>query len=273
MQKTGLHRNNKDKYYTKSHIVNSCLQAIKEKLSIQENDVIIEPSAGNGAFSAPLTDSYNNMLAYDIDPDNDAIIQQDYLDFDASAIREKYDKIHIIGNPPFGRQSSLARKFIKKSCDFCDTLSFILPKSFKKDSFQKTFPLRFHMIYQMDLPEQSFQVNGKDYDVPCVFQIWEKRETKRAVKEILHPTYYSFVKKDASPDLSIRRVGVYAGKISKNIANKSPQSHYFIKLKNWIDIDTFISKYALITFEEDNTVGPKSISKQELIYKLRELLS
>ena len=96
--------------------------------------------------------------------------------FDASAIREKYDKIHIIGNPPFGRQSSLARKFIKKSCDFCDTLSFILPKSFKKDSFQKTFPLYFHLVYQVDLPEKSFQVNSKDYNVPCVFQIWIKRD-------------------------------------------------------------------------------------------------
>ena len=127
------------------------------------------------------------------------------------------------------------------------------------------------MIYQIDLPEQSFQVNGKDYDVPCVFQIWEKRETNRAVKEKLCPTYYSFVKTDANPDISIRRVGVYAGKISKDIVDKSPQSHYFIQLKNGIDIDTFMSKYASITFEEDNTVGPKSISKQELICELNKL--
>ena len=93
------------------------------------------------------------------------------------------------------------------------------------------------------------------------------------MKEILYPTYYLFVKKDANPDLSIRRVGVYAGFISKDIVDKSPQSHYFIKLKNGIDIDIFMGKYASITFEEDNTVGPKSISKQELIYKLRELYS
>lgn len=272
MQKTGLHRNNKDKYYTKSHIVNSCLQAIKEKLSIQENDVIIEPSAGNGAFSAPLTDSYNNMLAYDIDPDNDAIIQQDYLDFDASAIREKYDKIHIIGNPPFGRQSSLARKFIKKSCDFCDTLSFILPKSFKKDSFQKTFPLYFHLVYQVDLPEKSFQVNSKDYNVPCVFQIWIKRDIMRTVKEKLHPTYYSFVKKDENGDISVRRVGVYAGKISKVIENKSPQSHYFIRFKEGINVNTFMDEYnKKVRFDHENTVGPKSISKEELIVKLNTL--
>ena len=52
-----------------------------------------------------------------------------------------FKKIHIIGNPPFGRQSSLAIKFIKKSAEFCDSISFILPKSFKKDSLKKHFPL------------------------------------------------------------------------------------------------------------------------------------
>ena len=93
------------------------------------------------------------------------------------------------------------------------------------------------------------------------------------MKEKSQPTYYTFVKKDANPDISIRRVGVYAGKISKDIENKSPQSHYFIQLKNGIDVDTFISKYASITFEEDNTVGPKSISKQELICQLNLLFS
>ena len=39
-----------------------------------------------------------------------------------------FNKIHIIGNPPFGRQSSLAIKFIKKSVEYCDSISFILPK-------------------------------------------------------------------------------------------------------------------------------------------------
>ena len=60
----------------------------------------------------------------------------------------------------------------------------------------------------------------------------------------------------------------------KEIENKSPQSHYFIQFKKNIDIDIFINTYNLhITFEEENTVGPKSISKQELIDKLNTLFS
>ena len=37
-------------------------------------------------------------------------------------------KVLFFGNPPFGRNSSLALKFIKKCCIHGDTIAFILPK-------------------------------------------------------------------------------------------------------------------------------------------------
>jgi hypothetical protein len=107
------------------------------------------------------------------------IIKQDYLMLDHSNFKNKFNNIHIIGNPPFGRQSSFAIQFIKKSCEFCDSLSFILPKSFKKDSLKKHFPLRFHLIFESDLPDKSFLVDGVEHNVPCVFQIWQKKMFKR----------------------------------------------------------------------------------------------
>ena len=66
-----------------------------------------------------------------MEPENSEIMKQDYLNFDYNTmIKKKFNKIHVIGNPPFGRQSSLAIKFIKKSLEYCDSISFILPKSF-----------------------------------------------------------------------------------------------------------------------------------------------
>ena len=85
-------------------------------------------------------------------------------------------KIHIIGNPPFGRQSSLAIKFIKNLVNIAIVCLFILPKSFKKDSMKKHFPLEYHLIFEFDLPENSFIVDDKEHNVPCVFQIWEKKK-------------------------------------------------------------------------------------------------
>ena len=79
------------------------------------------------------------------------------------------------------------------------------------------------------------------------------------------------VKKDENPDFSLRRVGVYAGKIDTDI-EKSEQSHYFIKLDNDINKQQFLEKYSKIIFDTDNTVGPKSISKQEFIVNINNCI-
>ena len=46
--------------------------------------------------------------------EHDEIIERDYLALDHKQLEVKDQKIHIIGNPPFGRQSKTAIKFIKK---------------------------------------------------------------------------------------------------------------------------------------------------------------
>ena len=267
IQNTGLKRNIKDKYYTKNEVVDTCVKQLEENLDINDNDICIEPSAGNGAFIKNIKNVFKNYKFYDIEPDNEEIVKQDYLDFNIEKIiEEKYNKIHILGNPPFGRQSSLAIKFIKKSVLYCDSISFILPKSFKKNSLRKHFPLNFHLIHEYDLPKNSFIVDNKEYDVPCVFQIWLKKNTNREVQEKLKPNKYEFVKINENPDISFRRVGVYAGKIDTNVENKSIQSHYFIKFDSNIFTEELLKKLNIIEYScKDNTAGPKSISKQELI--------
>jgi predicted RNA methylase len=278
-QTKGLKRNTIDKFYTKNNIVDLCINYVKQYLIINTNDLIIEPSAGNGAFIKGIKSLTTNFKFYDIEPypNEDQILKQDYLLYnyqeDLDILINKWNKIHIIGNPPFGRQSSLAIKFIKKSCEFCDTISFILPKSFKKDSLKKTFPLNFHLLFEIDLPDKSFLVNNLEYNVPCIFQIWEKKINNRIVNEKLEPVNFIFVQKSEDPDISFRRVGVNAGTIdSINILDKSIQSHYFIKFTNNKSIIDNIKELTKITYEFNNTVGPKSISKQELIIKFNPLL-
>ena len=272
-QTTGLNRNIIDKYYTNDNAVNLCLSLIKENIVIdKDKDLIIEPSAGNGSFINGIKCIVDNHLFIDLHPDKNEIIKQDYLLFNVLPIKDKYKRIHIVGNPPFGRQSSLAIKFIKKSCEYCDSISFILPKSFKKDSLKKTFPLNFHLIKESELPVNSFTVNGKEHDVPCIFQIWEKRITNREVNEKLEPINFVFVKKTQEPDISFRRVGVYAGKVDINIQDKSIQSHYFIKFTNNKPIQKNIETLSVIHYDFNNTVGPKSISKPELIKEFNKIL-
>jgi predicted RNA methylase len=277
-QITGLKRNTIDKYYTKKIIAKECINIIKKKINIKKSDLIIEPSAGNGSFVSFIKILSNNYRFYDIEPEveiinneiiNNEIIKQDFLELDYTQIKQEYKKIHIIGNPPFGRQSSIAIKFIKKCCEFANSISFILPKSFKKESMKKKFLKNYHLIYENDIKENSFLVNGIESDVPCVFQIWQYKNEVRDEIINVEPINYKFVKKNDNPDISFRRIGINAGTISKNIIDKSDQSHYFIKFINNKTIN--IENLKEIKFGFNNTVGPKSISKQELIKEFNKV--
>ncbi len=272
-QTKGLNRNTIDKYYTKDSVVESCLTLITKYLHIEKDDLCIEPSAGNGSFISGIKLISENHVFYDLEPEHTEIVKQDYLTGNYADFNKQFNNIHIIGNPPFGRQSSLAIKFIKKSCEFCNSISFILPKSFKKDSLKKTFPPSFHLIFEMDLPDKSFLVDGVEHNVPCVFQIWQKKSYNRDALEKLEPVNFRFVQKTDNPDISFRRVGVNAGIIDINIDKKSIQSHYFIKFTNNKPIDVNIQQLSTIIYDFNNTVGPKSISKQELIKKFNPLLN
>ena len=272
-QTKGLQRNTIDKYYTNPSTVNLCIENIKKYVIPNDFDVIIEPSAGNGAFIAGIKSLTYNQIFYDIEPENEEIIKQDFLTLDIreTGLYGTQNKIHIVGNPPFVRQSSLAIQFIKKSCEFADSISFILPKSFKKDSLIKKVPLNFHRIFEVDLPDNSFIVNGDAHNVPCIFQIWVKRSYNRDVIEQIEPLNFHFVKKTENPDISFRRVGVNAGTINTD-CDKSIQSHYFIKFTNDKSVADNIMRLSTITFDFNNTIGPRSISKQELIQMFNQLL-
>jgi hypothetical protein len=95
---------------------------------------------------------------------------------------------------------------------------------------------------------------------------------KREIPIKEEPNFFKFVKKNEKPDIAVRRVGVYAGNISKDIIDKNIESHYFIKFINNKTIDFNINCLKEIKFEKNNTVGPKSTSKQEIILEFNKYL-
>jgi len=272
MNATGLHRNALDKFYTKPDIVRQCIEMISQHIQIHPADLLIEPSAGDGSFIQGMRGLSPNCAFYDIAPANSEITQLDFLEYANSSHENSSRTIHVIGNPPFGRQSSLAIKFIKKAASFAQTISFILPKSFKKESMRNKIPETYHLICEKDLPKNSFTIEGKDTDVPCIFQIWERRETKRDVIPTDTPHGFRFVVKTDLHDISVRRVGVNAGVIDTNTTDKSTQSHYFIQFTNGKNVSDNIQSIQSIKYETNNTVGPRSISKPEVIRAFNEAL-
>jgi hypothetical protein len=258
-----------DKFYTRPDVARKCCDIIKKhKLINADKDLIIEPSAGNGSFIRPIKNvlKAKHCAFYDISPAAKNIIKQDFLTLTPYTKR----RVHIIGNPPFGFRGSLAIKFIKKASTFCDTISFVLPRSFKKPSMKKSVPSNFCLICTHILPKYSFIRDREAYDVPCVFQMWKKSKNQKYILKTLRPVGYKFIRTASNADFAVRRVGSNAGKISQhNLEILNRNTHYFVKLNDKYDLGKIRN---IESRSKKDVAGPYSISKREIIRKLNKFL-
>jgi hypothetical protein len=270
IQDTGKFRTNtKDQFYTNESVAKSCIQRIINLLPVTSDYLWVEPSAGNGAFLHNIPPSFQKV-GVDLEPKAKDIIKQDYLEWSPPSNTD----IIVFGNPPFGRQSSLAKAFISKSCKFAKIIAFILPKSFTKPSMFNAFDLKFHLIQSAELEKDSFVINGSKHDVPCVFQIWQKSETDRKIEEKINPHRFEYVKPTEKYHIAFRRVGGRAGKCyGKDGKEYNAQCHYFIKLNDDVvsHADMIIKKTNNHTFPS-NTVGPRSLSKSEANVVINDII-
>jgi hypothetical protein len=269
MQDTGKFRTNtKDQFFTKETVATECVNTVLEMYSQTRDYYWVEPSVGSGAFYKAVPVEYSK-IGIDIDPHFTPSVQCDFLQWAPSSRR----KIILFGNPPFGRQSSLAKAFISHGSAFADLIAFILPKSFTKPSMFKAFPLKFHLTYEKELAKNSFEVDGNSYDVPCVFQIWEKRETDRPVPLKIEARGFNYVKSNQPHDIVFRRVGANAGKCNQP-GDFSEQSHYFIKFDEHYTQYTQSIRATINSHTfPSNTVGPRSLSKPEVNQVINKVLA
>lgn len=249
-----------DRFYTTSSTVKKCLDLIDFK----KYDCIIEPSAGTGSF---LKQFPSNILtyAYDLNPEAENIEKNDWFKVEKAQF-SNYNSILVCGNPPFGQQNTLAIGFFNEAAKIADTIAFILPLSFKKASIQNRLNLNFHLENEIILDNCEFILKDEQsIIVPCVFQIWKRKPDTRTVVKLKTNTHlFDFVDKN-NADFRIQRVGGNAGKASFDLT-KSPSSNYFIKNNSNLSNEDFVNfinglKFPTIEF----TVGPKSLSKGELI--------
>ena len=141
-----------DQFYTNNDIALKCYDLLQDILT-QHNikpTIWLEPSAGSGAFFSIVSGS---KLGIDIDPKIEKVVKADFLEYPLQ------DEGYItIGNPPFGKNSSLAIKFFNKCAEVSKVVAFIVPKTFKKDSVQKKLNKHMHLAFEWDVPSNSFNI-------------------------------------------------------------------------------------------------------------------
>lgn len=251
-----------DKFYTIPEVAQSCIDELTKRYGWNW-DLVIEPSAGSGSFYNLLP---HPKLGIDIAPESDDIIELDFFDYDPPAGR-----ILVVGNPPFGRVSSLAVKFFQKA-KFASIIAFIVPRTFRRISIQNRLPLQFHLVHDIDIAPNSFT---PQLNVKCCFQIWEKRDELRMHIHLAttHPDF-DFVPLgpvvDGRPtppiaDFALLAYGGACGRIEKNnLHTLSPKSWHWIKSN--IDVDVLIQNFMMLDYSvSKNTARQNSIGKGELV--------
>lgn len=129
---------------------------------------------GDGSFYNQIPS--DRKIGIDISPDSENIIQMNFLTY----FPERVGRILVVGNPPFGRVSSLAVKFFNHVGRWEDVIAFIIPRTFRRLSVQNKLDLNYHLIHDSDIPTDPFSFYPKMY-VKCCFQIWERNDIPRKV--------------------------------------------------------------------------------------------
>lgn len=256
-----------DQFYTTRKVAGECLDFLRKTVPLLEDDWFLEPSAGDGAFFESMPTG--SRCGVDLEPRCPGVRQMNFLtEFVPPAIRGRWI---TSGNPPFGKNASLAVRFFNRAAEFSEVVAFIVPLTFRKHSLQKRLAKNFVLVGELCLPEDAFLFEGRPYSVPCCFQVWTRTDGLRDMTDApLEHKHFEFVS-TGSADFAIRRVGGLAGKVLVNFAGYSPTSHYFIRAK--IDTDLLVARFQSIDWNSVkwNTAGNPSISKRELIAKYSQV--
>lgn len=170
----------KEQYYTNPDVVDLCINFVKQYIDLTSYK-ILEPAGGTGEFVKGFVRvgiDESNILSYDIEPKHSLVKQGDYL----QTSFEHKDYVAIT-NPPFGRASSLAKKFFNHGAEHCKYICYLVPKAWKKWSVHNSLDMNFHLIGEMEVPKNCFYLPGQQSTkkdvLNTVFQVWERKDTKR----------------------------------------------------------------------------------------------
>lgn len=259
-----------DKFYTTPYYAKKCIDIVYSLYKSSDFDLVVEPSAGNGSFFNQIINE--NKIGIDISPDAPNILKMDFFNYIPDSNKKK---ILVIGNPPFGKVSSLAIKFFNYSAEWAYIIAFILPRTFRKPSVQNKLNKNFHLIYDIDIPTKCFIPNMM---AKCCFQIWEKKENSRKYIDLstIHKDWiflpfgpvdlYGQPTPSINADFAIRAYGGKIGVIKKGIDLKElrPKSWHWIKSN--INIEELIERFEKLDYSDSlNTARQNSMGKGELV--------
>lgn len=275
MAAASIRKEGLDKFYTVPSVAKECLQRVGTRYSWDSWDLVVEPSAGNGSFFLQIPTS--KKVGIDLVPEHLHIQKQDFFTFTPST----NGNILVVGNPPFGRVSSLAIKFFQHAANFASVIAFIVPRTFRRRSIQHKLSPSFHLLEDIELPLEPCAFSPPMM-AKCCFQIWEKRTQQRTIVELplTHPHWtflpYGPPGADGQPtppsnaDFAIRAYGGKCGELwILELETLRPKSWHWIKAS--IDMNVLVQRFQSLDYSiSQDTARQNSIGRAELVLLYRE---
>jgi hypothetical protein len=260
-----------DKFYTIPSYSKKCIDKVFELYDKSRFDLIVEPSAGNGSFLNQL--ECDNIIGIDISPENTDIIKMDFFDYTPNL---NLNNILVIGNPPFGKISSIAIKFFNHSAKWANVIAFIIPRTFRRPSVQNKLNNMFHLIYDEDVSTKPCCFIPQMM-VKCCFQIWEKKPIERPFINLptKHEDWeflpfgpideYGQPTPPNGADFAMRAYGGKIGEIEKiKLSKLRPKSWHWIKSN--INKEELINRFNQLDYSDSfNTARQNSMGRGELV--------
>ncbi|MBX9636949.1 MAG: hypothetical protein K2Q45_05300 [Nitrosomonas sp.] len=264
----------------KTRVALRCVEKFIEICPNLQNDVIwIEPSVGGGSFVRALQKTIGqdvSVITIDTNPDTVAMYHTNFLHWETP----NKGNIKCVGNPPFGKNSSIAIQFVNHSAKFASLIGFILPNSFNKPSIIKRIDRHLHIIYSQILDGECFTFDNKSVSVPCSFYVFEKRDVLRLDPEPLPTKSFlvSFLSDAEGATFMVQRVGQRAGRVfwdTKEMEQRGiSKNFYFVKIKDVTEEQRHILKDISMEVAKErlNTSGMPSLSKGEVVKFIHDTL-
>lgn len=216
---------NLDKYYTPKELAKYCIDVVNSlRLEITET---IEPGAGGGSFSLQIP----NCIAYDLEPEHESIVKQDFLKLELP-----YKKGRLfIGNPPFGTRNTLSVGFYKQAAKMGDYIAFILPVSQYNNNQQM---YEFDLIHSEVLP----LIKYSGIELLCCFNVYQRPKNgvnKKAIDYKLNDVFVGeyrrggTYKKPETFDFAMNTYGASIGKEVNEIGTFCQENYVIIKNKTY----------------------------------------
>ena len=264
-----------DKFYTVPSVAKECLQNVGDLYSWDSWNLVLEPSAGNGSFFLQIPTS--KKIGIDLVPEHSQLQKQDFFTF----IPSVSGKILVIGNPPFGKVSSLAVKFFNHAASFAYVIAFIIPRTFRRRSVQNKLHPSFHLIQDTELPLEPCAFSPPMM-AKCCFQIWEKRNDLRPVVHLPMShndwDFLAYGPLDASgqptpplnADFAIRAYGGKCGELRiTELSMLRPKSWHWIRSK--VEKHLLMNRFSSLDYSiSENTARQNSIGRSELVQLYQE---